>query len=74
MSNVVEIDGEKFHIVKSEEEINETPAAVVNDDVALEALMFQIASTPSIVIKDEPVFIGEVPTKENLLEKLKNVQ
>ena len=36
------------------------------------ALQHQIASTPSIVIDDEPIFVGKVPTKEELIEKLKS--
>lgn len=36
------------------------------------ALQYQIASTPSIVIDGEPIFIGKVPTKEELIEKLKS--
>ncbi|MCD6477025.1 MAG: thioredoxin family protein [Candidatus Aenigmarchaeota archaeon] len=32
--------------------------------------MYQIASTPSIVYNDEPIFIGKVPTKEELLSAI----
>lgn len=67
----VELEGEVYNIVRKEEEIKETPSAVVGEDVSIEALMHQIASTPSIVINDEPVFIGEVPTKEELLQAIK---
>ena len=42
-----------------------------DDDVMIEALQHQIASTPAIVINDEAVFIGEVPVKKELIEKLK---
>ncbi|ODS35479.1 hypothetical protein BEH94_06560 [Candidatus Altiarchaeales archaeon WOR_SM1_SCG] len=42
------------------------------EEVMIEALQYQIASTPAIVINDEAVFIAEVPTKEELLDKLKN--
>ena len=34
------------------------------------ALMVQIASTPSFVINDTPIFIGELPTLEKLEEKI----
>ncbi len=67
----VELEGEKYHIVKSPEDIKESPSAVVGEDISVEALMFQIASTPSIVFNEEPVFIGDVPTKEKLLEIIK---
>ena len=42
-----------------------------DEDVMIEALQYQIASTPAFVINDEAVFIGDVPTKEELMEKLK---
>ena len=71
LSNVVEIEGEKFYVVKDASEIKETPAAVINDDVMIEALTYQIASTPSIVINGEAVFIGEVPDRERLLDEIK---
>ncbi|MFH1424809.1 MAG: thioredoxin family protein [archaeon] len=46
---------------------------IEDGDNLVEALMHQIASTPSILINNEPVFRGseEIPTKEQLLEKLK---
>jgi hypothetical protein len=34
-------------------------------------LRYQIASTPSLVVDGELAFVGEVPSKEELLEKLK---
>lgn len=39
----------------------------------LSALKYQIASTPSIVIDEEAAFIGTVPSKKELIEKLKSV-
>ena len=36
----------------------------------IEALQKQIASTPSIVIDDDVVFRGDVPTKEELLKEV----
>ena len=42
-----------------------------DDDVMIKALQHQIANTPAIVINDEAVFIGEVPVKKELIEKLK---
>ena len=42
-----------------------------DEEVMIEALQYQIASTPAIVINDEAVFIGDVPAKEELMEKLK---
>ena len=34
------------------------------------ALMMQIVSTPSFAIDDTPIFIGELPTLEELNEKI----
>lgn len=34
------------------------------------ALQYQVASTPSFVIGDEAIFIGEVPTKEELIKAI----
>ncbi len=42
-----------------------------DEEVMIEALKYQVASTPAIVINDEAVFISDVPTKEELIEKLK---
>ena len=42
-----------------------------DDEVMIEALQYQIASTPAIVINDEAAYIGDVPTKSELMEKLK---
>jgi hypothetical protein len=68
----MDLDGESYNLVKGAEEIGDNlPAALVGEDFTIEALMFQIASTPSIVIKEEAVFVGEVPTKEQLLEEIK---
>ncbi|RLI93104.1 MAG: thioredoxin family protein [Candidatus Altiarchaeales archaeon] len=41
------------------------------DDNFFLALQYQIASTPSFVIDDEPVFVGEVPKKEELIRMIK---
>jgi len=35
------------------------------------ALQYQIASTPSIVIDEEVFSVGEIPKKEDLIERLK---
>ena len=66
------LEGEKYTIVNYPEQItpDNCPAAVVGEDVALEALTYQIASTPSIVIDGVPRFISQVPTKEELLKAL----
>jgi len=40
-------------------------------DNLITALQYQIASTPSIVIDEQPEFIGEIPTREELIQKLK---
>ena len=36
----------------------------------IEALQMQIASTPSIVLDDEVLFRGEIPTKEELIKEV----
>jgi len=66
----MELEGTKYHIVKSESGIKESPSAVA-DDFMVEALTYQIASTPSIVIDEEPVFISNIPSKEELIEEIK---
>lgn len=38
---------------------------------ALDALQLQIASTPSIVLDDEVLFRGDVPSKEELVKEIK---
>jgi hypothetical protein len=71
---VIKLEGEKYHLVSSPEDVTpeNTPAALVGD-FAIEALTYQIASTPSIVINEEAVFIGEIPTKEELLKAIERV-
>lgn len=67
------LEGEKYNLVASAEDITlqKVPAALVGDDFAVEALMYQIASTPSIVIDEEAVFVSHVPTKEELISAIK---
>jgi hypothetical protein len=67
----VELDGEEINIVNSPVDIRETPAAVGGRDFTIEALRYQIASTPALVVDGELAFTGETPSKEELLEKLK---
>lgn len=69
----MKLEGEKYNLVTSVEGITQdkTPAALVGDDFSLEALMYQIASTPSFVIEEEAVFISQVPTKEELIKAVK---
>lgn len=71
LEGTVDLEGEKYNIVKKAEDVRESPSAVVGDDIIVEALMFQIASTPSIVFNEDPIFIGEIPTKEQLLKAIK---
>ncbi len=68
-----ELEGEKYFFVNSPEEITpeKTPAALVGEDFSLEALTYQVASTPSIVIDEEAVFVGETPSKEELLKAIR---
>ena len=66
------LEGEKYTIVSYPEQITEenSPAAVVGEEISLEALRYQIASTPSIVIDGVPRFISDIPTREELLKAL----
>jgi hypothetical protein len=68
----MKLEGEEMHIVDHESKIVETPAAVGGQDFTIEALQYQIASTPALVIDDELAFIGEVPTKDELMARLKD--
>ncbi|MEM3412122.1 MAG: thioredoxin family protein [archaeon] len=65
-----DIEGTKYYLVADESLIKNIPAAVVGEDVILEALTHQVASVPSIVINGEPVFIGDTPGKEELKKKI----
>lgn len=38
------------------------------------ALMFQVASTPSIAIGEETVFFGRAPTKQELIEAIERAK
>jgi len=40
-------------------------------DNLINALQHQIASTPSILIDEQVEFIGEIPAKDELIQKLK---
>jgi len=66
------LEGDKFNIVNYAEQITPelSPAIVGCDDYSLEALMHQVASTPSIVIDGFAMFVGKVPTREELLKAL----
>jgi len=66
------LEGQKYTLVNYQEQITpeNSPAAVVGEDVALEALMHQIASTPSIIINGIPRFVSIIPTREELLKAL----
>ncbi len=75
LGKAVEFDGEKMHVVGSESEINEgnVPAVLAGGDFAIEALMHQIASTPSLVLNEGMVFRGSVPEKDELVKEIKRV-
>ena len=68
-----ELDGKKMNLVKSVEDItpDKTPCALAGEDYTIEALMHQIASTPSIVIDGKAAIKGRVPTKDEIIELLK---
>jgi len=74
--SIAEFEGSKMHIVSSEDEIiaSNIPAAIGRKDLTVEALMYQIASTPAIVIDEMAVFKGEVPSKDELLKEIKKVK
>jgi len=67
------LEGTEYYIVDSETDIKQTelPAAIGGTDNMLEALQYQVASTPALIINDEVAFIGDVPTKEELISRLK---
>lgn len=67
----VEIEGEEFYIADSIENIKETPAVIGGQDFTIEALQYQVASTPALVVDGELAFLGEAPSKEELLDKLR---
>ena len=69
--SAADIEGDVLNVYSSVDEIKKTPAVVANSDVVLEALTHQIASTPGIVVDDEVVSTGEVPSKEELIRRLK---
>ncbi|ODS37212.1 MAG: hypothetical protein A7315_04225 [Candidatus Altiarchaeales archaeon WOR_SM1_79] len=71
--SVQELDGCRMHIVGSEDEISadKTPAVVGGEDLMIEALTHQIASTPAILIDDELAFVGDAPGKEELISALR---
>ena len=64
---IEEVAGE-LRLVKGRDYVEKD---IDDDDVIIEALQHQIANTPAIIINDEAVFIGEVPIKKELIEKLK---
>jgi hypothetical protein len=70
----VKLEGTEYYIVDSEKNIKQTelPAAIGGQDYTIEALQYQVASTPALIIDEEVAFIGEIPTKEELIKKLKN--
>ncbi len=70
----VKIEGEEFYIADSAENIKETPAAIGGQDFTIEALQYQVASTPALVVNGELAFIGDVPSKDELIEKLKSIR
>ncbi len=67
------LEGTEYYIVDSEKNIKQTelPAAIGGTDNMLEALQYQVASTPALIINGEIAFIGEIPSKEELIKKLK---
>lgn len=68
----VKLEGTDYYIVDSEKSIKQTelPAAVGGADNTLEALQYQVATTPALIINDELAFIGEVPAKEEIIKRL----
>ena len=69
----MDLDGKKMHFVKTAEEItpDKTPAALAGEDYTIEALMNQIASTPSIFIENKTTIKGRVPSKEELMNAMR---
>lgn len=75
-SGKTKLEGETYNLVTSAEDItsDKTPAALVGEDFSIEALMYQIASTPSIVINGEVAFIGQIPSEEELLKAIERIR
>lgn len=69
-SGEIEMEGTIFKAVEKIEEIKEN-SVLVGEDFSIEALMYQVASTPAIVINEEAVFVGKTPSKQELLEAIK---
>jgi len=67
------LEGVSYHLFNSPGEItpDKTPAALVGEDFSIEALTYQIASTPSFVMDEEALFISQIPAKEELLKAIK---
>ena len=45
-----------------------------DEENMITALQYQIASTPSFVINGKAKFIGEIPSKDELLKEIKNAK
>ena len=69
----MKLEGQEYYIVASEKDIKPTelPAAIGGRDCTIDALQYQIASTPALIVDEELAFIGEIPSKEELLKRLK---
>jgi hypothetical protein len=67
----IKLEGQEYYIVDKAENIRETPAALGGTDYTIEALQFQVASTPALIINQEIAFIGQTPNKKELTNKLK---
>jgi len=68
----IRLEGMDYYIVNSEKEIKQTelPAAIGGTDNTLEALQYQVASTPALIVNGELAFIGDTPSKEDLIKTL----
>lgn len=67
----VKLEGQEIFIADSIENIKETPAALGGRDYTIEALQYQVASTPALIVNNELAFISQIPNRQELLNKLK---
>lgn len=68
------LEGEEYYVASSEDEIKETPAVIGGQDHMLEALQYQVASTPALIVNGELMYVSQIPEKKELLEKLAEIK
>ncbi|MEM5804338.1 MAG: hypothetical protein QXU82_00585 [Candidatus Aenigmatarchaeota archaeon] len=73
---VMELEGKPYHIVQDASKITPqtAPCALAGKDFFIEALTLNIASVPSLVLADGTIYRGELPQKDQLIEKIRNMK